>query len=126
MLGWWYGAGWKQQIALVGTRASKVAKAFSGGAILRTLFSPWKQIVSGTDRDAAIGDKLRAMLDNIISRFVGFMVRSFTLIAAVFALAGTLLLVWRSYSSGQLFHLYPSFWLFSGADYERWGNVSSQ
>lgn len=90
MLGWWYGAGWKNQIALVGKRVKNVGKAFSGGALLRTLFSPWKQIVSGTDRDAALGDKMRAVLDNIISRFVGFMVRSFTLLAATVMIIVTL------------------------------------
>lgn len=90
MLGWWYGAGWKNQVSLVGKRVKTVGKAFSGGALLRTLFSPWKQIVSGTDRDAALGDKMRAVLDNIISRFVGFMVRSFTLLAATVMIIVTL------------------------------------
>ncbi len=92
MMGWWYGAGWKHQFTLVGKRVTKVSKAFSGGALLRTLFSPWKQIVTGTERDAALGDKMRAILDNIISRFVGFMVRSLTLLAAVITLIATLLI----------------------------------
>ena len=86
LLQWWYGAGWRRQIGLVGTRVSKVAKAFSGGTLLRTLFSPWKQLVAANERDAAINDKFRAMLDNLVSRFVGFSVRSITLVAALFTI----------------------------------------
>lgn len=82
LLGWWYGVGWKEQLMLTGARVSRIGKAFSGGTLLRTLFSPWKQLVSAPERDAAVGDKLRALLDNIVSRFVGFMVRIITLIAA--------------------------------------------
>ena len=85
---------------LTRTRVAKVAKAFSGGTLLRTLFSPWKQLITDSGHDAALGDKMRALLDNIVSRFVGFMVRSITLFAAlititiVFVINIALVVVW--------------------------------
>jgi len=91
LLGWWYGAGWKEQFKLTGVRVARVGKAFSGGTLLRTLFSPWKQLVSATERDAALGDKLRAVVDNIVSRFVGFMVRIITLLAACVTIVAVLI-----------------------------------
>lgn len=91
LMGWWYGAGWREQFALVGRRVSKVGKAFSGGTLLRTLFSPWKQLVSATERDASIQDKFRAFVDNIVSRFVGFMVRIITLLAACVTIVGVVI-----------------------------------
>ena len=91
-LSWWYTAGWKHQFESTVQRVAKVGKAFSGGSLLRTLFSPWKQIVSGTARDASLNDKMRALVDNLVSRFVGFMIRSLTLIAAVIVLIATIIL----------------------------------
>jgi hypothetical protein len=82
LLQWWYGAGWRRQVGLVSVRVKRVGKAFSGGILIKTLFSPWKRLVTGTDRNSTLGDKLRAALDNVVSRFVGFMVRSITLLTA--------------------------------------------
>ncbi len=70
---------------------SSVANFYSVGTLLKTMFSPWRQIVSTTRADQGVDAKFQAFLDNIISRFVGFFVRLFVLIAAVVFVTLTIL-----------------------------------
>lgn len=65
-----------------------IALSFSVPLLMRTLFSPWRRIVSLGSSN--ILESLRAMVDNSVSRFVGFGVRVLTLIAAAVVLALTL------------------------------------
>lgn len=79
---WWYGAGWADAVKRVGQRISGVWQMFSVGILIGTLFYPWKRIITppGKSFDAII----RGMIDNTVSRFVGFFVRIFAIIAAMF------------------------------------------
>lgn len=79
-LSWWYGRGWKQVFGSLGSRLKSVANNFSVSQLLRTLFEPWRRIVSypGASLDA----KLKALGDNLVSRAIGFVVRSGVLIGA--------------------------------------------
>jgi hypothetical protein len=77
---WWYGVGWQKAVKGGVGLVKKVELSFSISVLLRTLFSPWKRIISPPGR--ALEDKLRAVLDNIVSRTVGFFVRAFSLMAA--------------------------------------------
>jgi len=92
ILGWWYGKGWRWAFVSSINRLSTVQHSFSVGILFRTLFSPWKQIVGASTKDQPLNSKFQAMLDSLISRFVGFMVRLFTLTAAFFSLTLVLLL----------------------------------
>jgi hypothetical protein len=49
--------------------------------LMHTLFAPWRQIIAypGASLDA----KVHAMMDNTVSRFVGFTVRAIVLVAAL-------------------------------------------
>lgn len=64
-------------------------RSFSVATLARTLFSPWRRIISGGGR--SLDDKLRATLDNFVSRCVGFVIRFFVLIAAGFVMLGAFL-----------------------------------
>jgi hypothetical protein len=77
---WWYGRGWRQLIKNMQRRISKTSSMFSVPILLRTLFSPWKRIITypGSSLDA----KLRAFSDNMVSRLVGFCVRLLVLFTA--------------------------------------------
>jgi hypothetical protein len=77
---WWYGPGWFQAWNSLGARLKRTYYGFSVPQLSRTLFSPWRRIV--TPGGGSIGDRLRAILDNLISRFVGVIVRILTLTAA--------------------------------------------
>lgn len=87
LLRWWYGSGWIHAFKRIRTRTVNVAHAFSAGTLLKTLFAPWKRIqYTGKSFDA----KMQAMVDNLVSRTVGFTVRLLVLIAAVFMISGSL------------------------------------
>jgi hypothetical protein len=83
---WWYGVGWAQAGKGALGLVKKVELSFSIGVLLRTLFAPWKMIVTPPGR--SLEDKMRGMLDNLVSRTVGFFVRVFSLIAALVLMAG--------------------------------------
>lgn len=81
---WWYSRGWKQVFNSFGRRLNGILDAFSVKQLLRTLFSPWRRIISYPG--ASLGDKMRAWGDNMVSRVIGFFVRIFVLLGAVVAL----------------------------------------
>jgi hypothetical protein len=77
---WWYGEGWRSQARAGQRRLTRTARTFSAPLLLRTLFAPWRRVV--TDPGAGLDAKLRAMGDNLVSRAVGFTVRIFVLLTA--------------------------------------------
>ena len=91
LLQWWYSRGWLETGKRGLGMASSVVQSFSVPILAKTLFAPWKQIVALKPANDNIQLKLRRVLDNLVSRVVGFMVRSLTLltalIMALFALA---------------------------------------
>ena len=95
-IAWWYGRGWAGTFEQTGHRMKILVEMFSIPILVKTMFSPWKQIVSVSSKDQALNMKMRAVLDNIISRFVGFWVRFIVLITGLMAmlLAAVIGLVW--------------------------------
>ena len=87
---WWYGRGWRQVFDSFNPRLSNINAAFSVNQLLRTLFAPWRRII--TYPGASFGDKMRAWGDNLVSRFIGFIVRMGVLIAAVLVIIVTVIL----------------------------------
>ena len=85
LLGWWYGPGWRSCMERVFERLAATADFFSIGLLVRTLFSPFRQISAGRVR-GSLGVQLHALLDKLISRMIGGMVRSAMIIVGVLAL----------------------------------------
>lgn len=79
---WWYGLGWKRVARQSLERVASMSRFFSAGTLFRTLFAPWRQIIS-SGNNQSIDAKMRAAIDNVISRFVGFIVRTLTLVASL-------------------------------------------
>ena len=75
LLSWWYGAGWKQRIIDVRERLLIIFDYFSIDLLVRTLFSPFRQISAGQVR-GPLGVQVRAFFDQLISRSIGAVVRS--------------------------------------------------
>lgn len=81
LLSWWYSTGWRRVAQSILTTTAAIERSFSVSSLLGTLFAPWRRIVSYANR--SLDEKIRAALDNLISRMVGFFVRFFVLIAAL-------------------------------------------
>jgi hypothetical protein len=77
---WWYGSGWAQVAASLGRRLRGVTNAFSTGQLFKTLFAPWRRII--TYPGASLPEKFGAWGDNLFSRTVGFVVRLLVLFIA--------------------------------------------
>ncbi|HEY5442568.1 MAG TPA: hypothetical protein VIJ68_03455 [Candidatus Saccharimonadales bacterium] len=82
---WWYGRGWNMVATSFKPRLRAVADGFSTRQLLKTWFAPWRRIT--TEPGSSIEDHWRAGVDNLFSRLVGFVVRSFVLFAAAVCLA---------------------------------------
>ncbi len=82
-LTWWYGQGWKAVFASFATRLQSVQDMFSVKQLLRTLFEPWRRII--TYPGDSLAEKFRAWGDNVVSRAVGFSVRCIMLLASIIA-----------------------------------------
>jgi hypothetical protein len=80
LFSWWYSQGWLQVIKSSGRRMVRISNIFSVPILLRTLWAPWRRIV--TYPGASIEAKLRAVGDNLVSRCIGFTVRIMVLITA--------------------------------------------
>ena len=95
---WWYGPGWRDTASRLTTRIHETYLTFSVPILLKTLGQPWKRIVTLPGR--SIGDKARSVVDNLISRVVGLIVRLCALAAASIIISlyiligGTLLVLW--------------------------------
>lgn len=85
---WWYGRGWLSIATNIGPRLQGIAAGFSAGQLLRTLFQPWRRII--TYPGDSFSTKLKALGDNIISRAVGFVVRLLVLFATLVVLTFSL------------------------------------
>lgn len=100
LVSWWYGLGWLDQVSLVRQRFTSTADRYSLGMLVRTLFSPFKQLDATSGRGGSLDTRMRAWLDRQISRFIGAMIRSFMIVVGLMALliegiaALTRLVVW--------------------------------
>jgi hypothetical protein len=83
--GWWYGRGWGLTVQALKRRLGAVSANFSVAQLLKTLFSPWRRII--TYPGQSLQARLRAWGDNTFSRIIGFFVRFFVLLAAALTLA---------------------------------------
>jgi hypothetical protein len=95
-LQWWYGPGWRDASSRLTMRMQRTYLSFSVPILLRTLFEPWRRII--TTPDSSLQARARALVDNAVSRFIGLSARLLTLLTAclllvVYAIFGSLILV---------------------------------
>jgi hypothetical protein len=84
MLSWWYEKGWATVLNSFKKRNGEVLAYFSVTTLLRTLFSPWRRIISLPGQ--SLKSHVNAAIDNSISRVIGFIVRLIILFMAVITL----------------------------------------
>lgn len=85
LFSWWYGDGWRRYLLHINEKLAALYDYFSLGLLVRTLFSPFRQISAG-GVDGSLEVRARAWFDRLISRCVGACVRSIILVVGVFAL----------------------------------------
>ena len=85
-LQWWYGPGWRDASSRLTSRLRMTYLSFSVPILLRTMFAPWRRII--TPPGSSLDQRLKAIADNMVSRAVGFTVRLMALLAAALILAG--------------------------------------
>jgi hypothetical protein len=85
---WWYGQGWINAFSRVGQRMKIISQELSLPILVKTLFEPWKQIISYAGNGSSLEQKFRAWFDNVFARIIGFIIRLFTII---FGLTATML-----------------------------------
>jgi hypothetical protein len=85
LLSWWYGAGWRGRITMLRERLAATTDYFSIDLLLRTFFSPFRQISAGKI-DGSLSVQLHAFADRLISRAIGAMIRSFMIIVGIIAI----------------------------------------
>lgn len=99
LFSWWYGAGWRGLTHRVMARVDHVLELFSVSILLRTLFSPFRQISAGQVQ-GPMNVQMRAFFERLFSRFFGAFLRSSLVVmgfisAVVAGLLGLLqLLLW--------------------------------
>ena len=79
LFSWWYSAGWLLCVTRVRDNLLSVYDYFSFDLLLRTLFSPFRQISAGKVR-GPLGVQMRAFFDRLISRAIGGIIRTTVLI----------------------------------------------
>lgn len=75
---WWYGEGLVNFWQAIGIMTEKIFSFFSIKLLLRTLFDPWKRDAYHVE-NASLDIRMRIWLNNLISRFIGFIIRIFTI-----------------------------------------------
>ncbi len=79
ILTWWYGNGWRERAVIIGGRIASTSDYFSIGLLLSTLFSPFRQISAGSV-GGSLATQVRGLVDKLISRIIGAIVRSFMIV----------------------------------------------
>lgn len=105
---WWLSSQPSLIFNLTVKNCKKLYEFFSIEILSKTLFYPWKKDEMDTT-NMALDDKMRAFGMNLVSRFVGFIIRSITIICGLGAI--TLSFIAGSFAS-LLFILLPAISIF--------------
>lgn len=83
---WWYSGGFKFFVEKLLEKLRNTADFFSILDLLRTLFSPFRQISAGATSSLALDVRFRAFLDRLFSRFFGAFIRIFIILIGIIIL----------------------------------------
>lgn len=98
---WWYVQGWQEAWRSFIRFIKRLGGVFSIGLLLRTLFSPWKQTVNVSGPNTSLQLRVKWWVGNQVSRFIGFIIRSSTLLVATIGILLTFI------SGASLLFLWP-------------------
>lgn len=99
LLRWWYTDGLRQRVRQIANQLGGTIDYFSMDLLLKTLFSPFRQISAGSV-DGPLEVKLRALVDKLFSRVIGAFIRLILLVIGIVSIllltviGGLLLIMW--------------------------------
>ena len=82
LISWWYGRGWVEQLRRSGGMLMRTLEFFSVGQLAATLFSPFRQISVGVG-GVGLAAAFSAFIDRLISRIIGAIIRSGTILIGI-------------------------------------------
>jgi hypothetical protein len=84
---WWYSAGIVVHLRKIARRLQRTQDNFSLGLLLKTLFKPFRQIDAAANLDptvsVSIDQQFKRFTSDLISRFIGFWMRLFLMLAGI-------------------------------------------
>lgn len=89
---WWYGVGLGQTWELATAILSRIADFFSFNILVKTWVAPWKNDVLRA-QNVSLGDQVKIWQQNLISRLVGFFIRTVMIVVCLLLIALTVLLL---------------------------------
>lgn len=91
LLQWWYGAGIRDQFVHATDRVAGLYDYFSVDLLARSLFAPFRQI-SATKVSGSLEVRLRALIDRLVSRMVGTVMRAILIIVGIVGVIVTIIM----------------------------------
>lgn len=88
LLGWWYGAGWRERMQIIGSRLMRIFDYFSLDLLAKTWFAPFRQIGTG-QAQGGLSEQLKAFGDRLVSRMIGGVVRTIMIVVGIIVLTIT-------------------------------------
>jgi len=85
LLSWWYTTGWRGRLFGLRDKLASTIDYFSIDLLLRTFFSPFRQISAGRV-DGGLNVQMRAFFDRLISRMIGAVIRLVMIIVGIIAI----------------------------------------
>ena len=80
MISWWYTKGIQLKFKLLLSRAASMVDLFSIRLLVATWLSPYKQISASRSMASNFAEQLKNMIDQLISRSIGAVIRTFMII----------------------------------------------
>ena len=99
IFGWWYTKGIRDFFIYLKAIFLKITDIFSVKLLLRTYLSSWKRDITSTE-GLPLSEILRVFIFNLVSRLIGFIIKTIILfiylvvLAVFFALAVSLIIIW--------------------------------
>jgi hypothetical protein len=84
LIGWWYGAGFKDLFLKFNSFFAATSDFFSINDLAKSLFKPYRQTLTSVNYKRTLGQKLG---DAFVSRTIGFLVRFFLILFGLVTLA---------------------------------------
>lgn len=82
-ISWWYGKGWAWRAERILDGLERSMNTFSLGLLVKTWFSPFRQIDAGGSSGGSLEVRFRRAMDKLFSRFVGAFLRTIMMAVGV-------------------------------------------